>query len=73
MKLLITTIALTSALTAGAASASASASTNFEVGQLGGGTTIQTGSHYSNKELVTVDSANLPTNSYGSELFVGSN
>ena len=69
MKLLITTIALTSALAAGAASAS----TNFEVGQLGGGTTIQTGSHYSSKELVTVDSANLPINSYGSELFIGSN
>lgn len=69
MKLLITTIALTSALAAGAASAS----TNFEVGQLGGGTTIQIGSQYNNKELVTVDSANLPTNSYSSELFIGSN
>ncbi|WP_290702279.1 hypothetical protein [Amphritea sp.] len=69
MKALITTIALTSALAAGATSAS----TNFEVGQLGGGTTIQIGSQYNNKELVTVDSANLPANSYGSELFVGSN
>jgi hypothetical protein len=68
MKALITTIALTSALAAGAASAS----TNFELGQLGGGITIQTSSHYSNEELVTVDSANLPTNHYGSELFVGS-
>jgi hypothetical protein len=69
MKTLITTIALTSALAAGAASAS----TNFELGQLGGGTSIKAGSHYSNEELVTVDSANLPTNSYGSELFIGSN
>jgi hypothetical protein len=69
MKLLITTIALTSALATGAASASP----NFEVGQLGSGTSIQTSSFYDNKELVTVVSANLPTNSYGSELFVGSN
>ncbi|RTE65044.1 hypothetical protein EH243_14395 [Amphritea opalescens] len=67
MKALITTIALASTLAAGTASA-----TNFEVGQLGGGTTIQNGSHYSSEELVTVDHANLPANHYGSELFIGS-
>ncbi|MDO6420274.1 hypothetical protein Q4508_17090 [Amphritea sp. 2_MG-2023] len=67
MKTLITTIALASTLAAGTASA-----TNFEVGQLGGGIQIQSGSHYSSEELVTIDHANLPTNHYGSELFIGS-
>ncbi|RTE65055.1 hypothetical protein EH243_14425 [Amphritea opalescens] len=67
MKALMTTIALASTLAAGTASA-----TNFEVGQLGGGTTLQSGSHYSSKELVAVDHTNLPANHYGSELFIGS-
>lgn len=67
MKALITTIALASTLATGAASAA----TNFNVNQLGGGTTIQTTSHYSSHELVTVDSANLPSHGFNAELFVG--
>lgn len=67
MKSIISTIALSLVLVAGAASASI----NFEVEQLSDGTTIQTGSHYSSKELITIHSANLQSNNHRSDLLVG--
>ncbi|WP_432472552.1 hypothetical protein [Amphritea sp. HPY] len=68
MKTLITTIALTSALVAGSAVAAGS----VQLEQLGGGIAFDSRSHYSSKELVTIDGANVSRGHFGEELYSGS-
>ncbi len=67
MKAIITTIALSSVLAAG----TAVAANNVQLDQTSG-TAIQTGSHYSSKELIVVDAPNLTTNNDGLHLYIGS-
>ncbi|MCV6590349.1 MAG: hypothetical protein OIF57_15195 [Marinobacterium sp.] len=59
MKVIITTIALTSALIAGTASAAA-----VDQGHLGLGTAFETASHYDSIQQVTVDGVNLDKGEY---------
>ncbi|WP_432472553.1 hypothetical protein [Amphritea sp. HPY] len=68
MKTLISTIALTSALVAGSAVAAGS----VQLEQLGGGTAIDSHSHFSGKELVMTDGANIPRGHFGEDLYSGS-
>lgn len=69
MKTLLTTFALASALVSGSAAA---ATVSVELNSFDGSTAIESNSHYSSKELVNIDGANLPHNNYGSDLYIGS-
>lgn len=70
MKTIITTAAFVSVLMSGTAF---SGTVNNEIGQLGQSTDILNGSHFVSKELVSVDSANLPENNLSADVYLGNN
>lgn len=67
MKTVLTTVALASALIAGTASAASVQQSHY-----GEGIGIETASHYSSIEKVTIDGANLDGNTDATGLYIGS-
>lgn len=70
MKTIITTVALVSALMSGVAVAG---TVSTELDYLGQGVELSSGSHFTSKEHVSIDSANLPDNTLSSDVYAGSN
>ncbi len=73
MKAIITTVALTSALTSALIAGTAAAGTvSVDQSQYGNGIGFSTASHYDSVEKVTIDGANLSSNAGETGLYIGS-